>query len=356
MSINEETLRLARSLRIRLDRDVDATVRTLVREWARAWDEIHDAWSDAMMDLAQASTDGAWPGPSIVARSDRATRALLLANEEIARLAEFTGVTVTDALGRVVEDVPEWQARLIASQLPAEAGTTAELIARFNRVDANALGWIVERSTEQITAASFRLGTVGQDAMRRALVRGVAVGDNPRTAAARMLRRAEGAFNGGLTRALTIARTEMLDAHRSAAAAAQFANDDVLQGWVWQAQLDRRTCPSCWGMHGTVHNLEEPGPNDHQQGRCARLPKTKTWAELGFDIPEPPSLLPDAGEVFAGLPQADRLAIMGPTRLQALDDGLVNLGDMATRRRTPGWRDSWAPTPARDLLLARVSA
>jgi hypothetical protein len=90
-----------------------------------------------------------------------------------------------------------------------------------------------------------------------------------------------------------------------------------------------------------------------QQGRCARLPKTKTWAELGFDIPEPPSLLPDAGEVFAGLPQADRLAIMGPTRLHALDDGLASLADMATRRRTPGWRDSWAPTPARGLL-ARV--
>ena len=52
MAVDDETIRLARKLRIHIDSEVDATVRALVTAWARAWDEIHAAWADAMMDLA----------------------------------------------------------------------------------------------------------------------------------------------------------------------------------------------------------------------------------------------------------------------------------------------------------------
>ncbi len=349
MSISDETLRLARKLRVTIDSDVNASVRALVKAWARAWDEIHGTWADAAMDLAQASTNGRWPDQWTIARHDRAQAALLAANDEIATLAEFTGVTVTDAVGRVVEYTPEWQARIIATQMPSEAGTRAELATRFNRVDRYALGAIVERTTEQVTSSARLLNVTAQEQMRRALIRGVAVGDNPRAAAARMVKAAEGAFNGGLTRALVIARTEILDAYRSGAAAAQFANADVLTGWVWLAQLDTRTCPSCLAMHGTEHNLDEVGPNDHQQGRCARMPKAKTWRDLGFDIGEPADVTPDARTWFDGLSRTEQTSIMGPARMRALDGG-VAWHDLAQRRTTPGWRDSWAPTPARDLL------
>ena len=79
MSINDETLRLARKMRVTIDQtvdqSVDQSVRGLVRAWARAWDEIHDAWADAMMDLAQASSDGQWPNTWQIAQADRAGRA-----------------------------------------------------------------------------------------------------------------------------------------------------------------------------------------------------------------------------------------------------------------------------------------
>lgn len=253
--------------------------------------------------------------------------------------------------------VPEAQGVIIASQLPRQAGTRAELAVQFNRVDPRALEAIVARSTQDITAASYRLGSVGQEAMRRELVRAVAIGDNPRTAAARMVANAQGAFNGGLNRALTIARTEMIDAHRAASAEAQIANDRTLAGWQWIAQLDHRTCPSCWGQHGSRHSVEEPGPLDHQQGRCARLPVTRTWRELGFDIDEPPSVVPDARTVFNALPRDEQLAIMGTARLDALDAGTITFADLSQRRVTVGWRDSFAPTPVRQLTdqLARTA-
>lgn len=353
MSIGDETLRLARDLRVTVGAEVDAAVRALVKAWALAWDEIAGAWADAAADLAAASQDGAWPDAWTVARHDRAVAALAAAQEQIEQLANLTGVTVSDAAGRVVHATPAHEAQILASQLPAAAGTRAELAARFNRVDSTALAWIVERTTEQVIADATTLGAVAGEQMRRTLILGVAVGDHPTVAARRMLHRAEGTFAGGLTRALTITRTEILDAHRAASMASHLANRDVLAGWVWLAQLDTRTCPSCLAQHGTVHGVDDTGPDDHPQGRCARMPKTRTWRELGFDLDEPADLVPDAQTWFAGLSRDQQLQVMGPTRMQALDAGAA-WSDLTQRRTAAGWRDSWVPTPARDLL-ARVS-
>lgn len=343
MAIRRETLRLAKELRVVVDGSVDSAIRQLVAAWARAWEQVEAEWVTAIDDLVDASTDGKWPSRREISRARRAQRALTITHAEVLRLADFTGVHVVTAAREVTDEVGVWQARLIASQMPASAGDTATLVATFDRVDADALGAIVERTTEQVTSLSKPLADDATEAMHQALVRGVALGDNPRVAARRMVQQVQGRFNGGLTRAMTIARTEILDAHRSGSAAAQFANDDVLAGWVWQAQLDGRTCPSCWAQHGSQHTLEETGPNDHQQGRCARLPKTKTWRQLGFDVDEPADLLPDAREQFDKLGRSDQLQVMGATRLHALDSGAIAWADLSTLRRTPGWRDSYVP-------------
>lgn len=347
MSIDDSTIRLARQLRIKVDSDTGEAVRVIVQSWARAWDEIHDVWAEAMMDLAAASKDGAWPTAWQVSASQRATAALAAATDQVIDLANLTGVTVVDAVGKTVAAVDPLLAEILASQVPA--ANRVALTAAFNRVDPLSLSWIVQRSTQQITSLTQAIPYAAQEQMRRVLIKGVAVGDNPRKAASEMVRRSEGAFNGGLTRALVIARTEIPDAHREASRGWRVANADVCDGWVWLTQLDKRTCPSCLAMNGTEHDIAEQGPNDHQQGRCTAVPKAKTWRELGIDLPEPESIFPDAQAWFNDLPQADKVSIMGPDRLKALDAG-APWADLAQSRSTPGWRDSWAPTPARDLL------
>jgi SPP1 gp7 family putative phage head morphogenesis protein len=158
-------------------------------------------------------------------------------------------------------------------------------------------------------------------------------------------------FEGGLTRALTIARTETLDAHRAATKASEKANKDILQEWEWHAALNARTCPSCWAKHGTRYPLDQDGPNDHQNGRCARVSVTKSWADLGFKgIDEPAPLTPDAQTEFNNLTPDTQRRIMGAQRLDLLQSGKVKWADLSTVKHTDGWRDSFVVTPVKDLI------
>lgn len=353
MAVTAATLQLAAELRVTVTTLADDAVRSSVEAWTRAWGEIAGEFTDAITDLLLLANNGRWPSRRQVERADRARQALLVAAAQLDRLADQTKVTVTDAAGRAVTVTAQAQSAIAQSQLPPPSvASPIALGFGFTQISQDAITAIVQRTTQQIEAVTRPLSRDAVEAMRGALVRGVTVGDNPRRAAADMLARVRGSFNGGLTRALTIARTEILDAHRAGAKAGQAAMSDVLAGWTWQAQLDRRTCPSCWAMHGTRHSLDEDGPNDHQQGRCTRLPITKTWRELGFNIPEPASVLPDAQATFAALPRTTQLDIMGPARLALLDAGRVNWPELSQVRSTTGWRDSHAPTPVRDLTSA----
>jgi SPP1 gp7 family putative phage head morphogenesis protein len=184
--------------------------------------------------------------------------------------------------------------------------------------------------------------------MKAALVRGVAVGDNPNVVARQIVSRCEGEFRGGLYRARTIARTELLDASRRASDQSRKANQQVLAGWRWHTALDPRTCPSCLAQNGELYPPDAPGPDDHPQGRCTAVPVTKSWADLGIDLDEPADEFPDARAWFADQSQEVQRQIMGQARLDALNSGRIGWSDLSVRRDNPGWRPSYqvAPLPA----------
>ncbi|PZR55233.1 phage head morphogenesis protein [Xylanimonas oleitrophica] len=354
MAVNRETLRLARGMRVQLDRTVDAATRDMVAAWVKAWDDLAAQWETVVAELVEYTQEnGTWPPAWRIARAERVAQAVNATRDRLDDLTANAGVRILQDVPAITDAAAEWQARIIAAQMPrASVAGDYAVAATFDRLDAAALDAIVRRTTSQVTALTIPLSDEATDSMVRHLVRGVTVGDNPRTAARRMLRGLEGGFNGGLSRAMTIARTEMLDAHREASRAARRANADVLTGWQWIAELSHRTCPSCLAQHGSIHPVEEPGPIDHQNGRCTALPVTKSWADLGFDIEEPESTLPDARAWFDSLPEKEQLAVMGPERLRLLRAGQIGWDDLSQRRSTPGWRDSYGVTPVRDLLPA----
>lgn len=343
MSVTADTLRLQDEIRQALAKITDAQTRDLVRAWATAWDEVEPDLTAALLEQLVA---GDKISRAQLLRSTRLRRVLQLVADQLADLAKASQVRITGDLQGIVDTAGAAQASVIDSQLPPNATQLVDLD-QWSRVDERQITAIVTRTTKQITARHKPLAPEAYDVVRRELIRGVAAGSNPRTTAARIVKRAERyGFNGGLTRALTIARTETLDAHRAAAALGQAEHADVLAGWSWLAKLDARTCPSCWAQNGTVHDLTEPGPLDHQQGRCGRLPVTKSWADLGFgDIEEPPSLMPDAGSAFEALPATEQLQILGPSRHAAWVAGEFPMDAWSVRRTTPGWRDSYGVAP-----------
>ncbi len=344
VAVTDETLMVAADTRRQLQRMTDEQVFALTKAWVDAWDDLAPLFSDALLELLQGA-DGRIPR-SVVARNKRLQSALRQARATLNELTKGANTTIENSVADAVLDAVQGHEKLVRTQLPpATTGVSFDLDAPA----LEALNAIVARTTQQIHAASRPLAGWVVQAMRKELVRGIVVGDNPREVARKLMRATEGHFNGGLARATRIARTEMLDAHRNGSLAAAKANTDLLAGWKWQCTFDRRTCPSCMAKHGTLYPVDTFGPEDHQNGRCARIDVTKTWRELGFDIEEPADQFPDAKAWYDGLTDESKLELMGPTRKQLLDDGLIKWEDLSTVRKVDGWRDSYGPTPIKDL-------
>lgn len=343
MAVTNRTLWLLAELRDQIGGTTDNAVRDLAGAWVVAWDELSEAWREAIDEVvAEFVTTGVWPPPWKLARLSRLNVTSIATQQALTALTATTVSTSSTGAQTVIAATAAAEPAIMASQLPANLAAAA-LKAYSHNIAPSALEAIALRARQQITVTTWPLSTEATEAMRRSLIRGVATGANPREAARDMVRRVEGAFNGGLTRAQNVARTEMLDAYRDASAHVHFANRDVLDGWTWIATLDRRTCPSCWGMHGTHHPLTQPGPLDHQSGRCARMPKVKTWRELGIDLDELEDQVPNAQETFDALDEATQREIVGPGRLAMLKAGKITLADLPMLKQNPGWRPSYVP-------------
>jgi hypothetical protein len=114
------------------------------------------------------------------------------------------------------------------------------------------------------------------------------------------------------------------------------ANDDVVKGWIWNAACDDRTCAACWAMHGTEHSFEDD-LQDHPNGRCARSPWVRSWAELGFEgMPEKPPMK-SGEERFAELTAEEQDAILGKAGGAAYRGGAAKLSDFATTKTSAAW-------------------
>lgn len=346
VAVTDETLLIAADTRRRLQRMTDEQSVALTMAWVEAWDTLTPLFNEALLDLLQGAPDRI--PRAVVARNRKLQAALRQASTVLNELTRGANEVIENSLADAILDAVQSHEAILRTQLPPEGAGVA-----FN-LDApapDALDAIVLRTTQQIHSATRPLAGWVVTAMRQELVRGIAVGSNPREVARKIMRATEGHFNGGLARATRIARTEMLSAHRAGSLSAAKLNKDLLTGWRWQCTLDRRTCPACLAKHGEMFEVDAYGPAGHPNCRCARIDVTKSWAELGFaGIDEPADTFPDARSWFDGLTDDSKLSIMGPTRLQLLDDGKIRWEDLATLQKSPQWMDNWVQTSVKSLL------
>lgn len=346
MAVTAETLKVLENIRKQLATMTAAQTLALTQAWVDAWDVLQPEFNAAVLELLASAKNGRVPA-SVAARNIRLRDTIQQARAMLDELAATTNVQVTTDVGQAMLDALDHHEALVRSQLPpGQAGAGVS----FTRVSPEAVAVMVERTTQSIHKFTQPLPADVERMMKQQLIRGITIGDNPRRTASRIIKGAEGRFNGGLTRALNIARTETLDAHRTSTQASEKSNTAILEEWEWHASLTGRTCPSCWSRHGTRYPLDEPGPNDHPSGRCSRVTVTKTWEELGFKgIVEPESLTPDAETTYRNLTPESQAAIMGKGRAEMLANGEISWADLSRKQENPGWRPSYNATPLKDL-------
>ncbi len=337
MPVTRRTLRTARAIRVDIDREVEHAVADLVRAWGVAWDAVADEWRVAVAELVAAMQDGRWPSRAVILRNARVQRAMQITAGKIDELGQYVGVRVTQGIPDLLAAQELRLVELIGSQVPDT------FTVDWARVSDKQLDAIVKRTTRQITAKARPLSAQVTAGVKQELIRGVATGTNPERVASILIDRFGTRFNGGLWRARTICRTEILDATREAALASRKENRAVLAGWRWMCAFSSRTCPACLDMNGRLFPIDEPGPDDHPAGRCTAVPVTRSWRDLGIDADEPEGEFPDAQAWFERQTPKVQQQIMGADRLQALNSGRLQWGQIAVARQNPGWRRSFVP-------------
>lgn len=222
------------------------------------------------------------------------------------------------------------------------ANTQAPTKLHFRRPDPQAEAWMNQRTSARIESRTRALSNRARVAMYTTLNQGVQQGLNPQDVARRAVRmaaRLADTIDGGIARALTIARTEVLDSYRESSMLTQKANADVLDGWIWVAKLGAHTCRSCWAKHGTVYPVDQPGPGDHPQGRCARVPKTKSWSDLGFEgIEEVDDVGLDAVKAFKKMTDDQQRMVLGEEGWKLWKNGQWPRARWAVEEKPADWR------------------
>lgn len=194
--------------------------------------------------------------------------------------------TEMQAFGAIVQDeMGATSERTI--QLGLDAGFSLAVQSAGDAGTVLAQGWIepdpaaVRNVIGYVDSASMRarMSIFGEQSARNfadLIVTGVAQGKNP-VALARM---ASEWFGVPFSWAENTVRTAQIYSYRTATHASYAANSQVVEGWVWQAALDVRTCIACVMKHGTFYRNDQM-LNDHHRGRCTPLPVVRgsTWRE-----------------------------------------------------------------------------
>lgn len=236
---------------------------------------------------------------------------LNLSNEAIGAAQEHVDELIREALGRPPKGVVLPLDKLSEAQIAeivatTQSGPLADLLDGF--------------------------GKFAAEKAKRDLLLGVALGEHPSKIAKRLRR----SLNVSQSRALLIARTEALRAYREASRQTYHKNKHIVSKWVWSASLSERTCAACWALHGTEFDTDTSMAS-HPACRCSMVPRTKTWKELGFDVPETRPDFPKGAALFDQQPDSLKRKVLGPQAFDAFKNGDVTLADFIHTDHSREW-------------------
>lgn len=312
-------------------RDLLALERTaasdMVRAYGASWTRVEQRVSQLWQEVTALREAGEAVPPVRLMQLDRYLRLQDEITAELRRFAAYADGSVTATQLAAVNMAQEHAPRLIGAVASDAELAGLEQFVDFAHAPTQAIEALVgyARGNTPLGVLLDAIPNQVNGSVRDTLIAGLALGQNPRETA-RQVRRA---FGTGLARALTISRTETLRAYREATRLEYQANDDLLDGWVWSAACDRRTCVTCWALHGRVYKLSRQMPA-HPQCRCAMQPMLKKAYRGSYE--------PQRGAVlFANAAPEVQRSVLGPGAYAEYQRGRVQIENFVSFRRSREW-------------------
>ena len=316
----------------------------VVRAYAPVYRQLQRD-TQALVKIAQAQGLKPWQAMRMQRMKDLEKQFLASAS----RFSKAAGDTVTASQRAAVGLGRRGARQAVAAGLPR--GVTMENLANigleWNRLPEEAFTNFVGISGDGQPIGDL-LAPLGPEAaapIKDAIGNGIALGKSPRETA-QLMRVAAGI---PLSRALLIARTETNRAFRESTRLQYANNSQVVTGYRRMATKDDTTCMACIALDGTLYKLDEP-LNEHPNGRCAIVPETITYKDLGLDVEMPPQ--PENGQSwFMNQGKAVQKRMLGPSRFRAYQTGDLNLADLVEIRSSPIWGDAAGVASLRNTLV-----
>ncbi len=231
----------------------------------------------------------------------------------------------------------------MAAGLPP--GVTPQMMANvgieWNKLPSDAFANFVgiSRNGAPIGNLLAPLGPETARAITESVGEGIARGYSPRKTA----KIAERASGVQLSRVLTIARTETNRAYREASRLQYAANPNLVKGYQRNSAKDDRVCIACLILDGELYENDQP-LDAHINCRCAIVPVTVTYEDLGLDVPMPPE--PETGKEWLNKQsEAKQSKIMGAKRFDAWKSGSIGFNDMVQVTENSVWGKSAGVAP-----------
>ena len=306
----------------------DQAVATMAKAWAGVVKALEGDLEQVLTKVAKARAAGKPLSPAWVFQEDRVRVLLANARANATQYAQVAARATTQVQAAAAQ---HGHAAAQAAVDRATAGLGASFAAATPETLGVAVGFLADGSP----LASL-LATLGQDAaaaVSDAIVQGVTLGHGVDV----MRRAAMSAGNLPRHRAETIVRTEAMRVYREAHRQTYLANDDVLTGWTWRAHLDSATCVCCVVMDGTAHPTDER-LDGHPRCRCAMVPATKSWADLGLDGIEDTTPAVRSGKdwLTRQTPTIQR-HVLGSGKFREWKAGRITLDEVVARPSSPRW-------------------
>lgn len=353
MPITPKVMEYADQFRQQLLANERKAASAMVRYYGAGWRRVNDETVKVVRQL-QAKMDA---GEELTDYDLRKYEGLVsLRNQiesELTKFSEFAGNTIKQQQSEAIISAYLHSEELIKVSLPvltSSDGGDYPVALSFYKMPNEAVEALVGFLADGSPLNTLIGGYMGETAngFMDTLVTGLIAGDGPRKTA----RDLRAAYGMGLTKALQISRTETMRAYRTAAHYQYEQNSDILKGWRRNAAKNERTCMTCIALDGKFYQLNEI-MDDHVNGRCAMIPVTKTYAELGIDAPEPEFNPETARDWFIRQNEATQqkmMAHIGKNAWQDWKNGKFTLEDIPKRVVNPVWGNAYVNRGYKELL------